>query len=238
MNASLTDFKLPRQEQHERVFLDDAIKKYKTRRLTAAGFIDTICRIYRAEGHRLNIPKPRQFYEYFGIPKSTFYRALIQLAETPEIGFNWEPIGGISIWWGKPAAASVEPAAASVEPQRFNQIPPLVRDDFEAFVRSGWKRIKGEEIRSFHRFVEKAADFQSWWEKFKARPISNTQSTNIVAEPLVTSKAESAVLELDASQQSTHIVAKPLVTPELAINSERMSADKFRQLRQLALSKK
>ena len=214
MNTSVTDFKLPSQGQHERVFLHDAIQKYKTRRLTAAGFIDTICRIYRAEGHRLNIRKPRQFYEYFGIPKSTFYRALIQLGQTPEIGFNWEPIGGISIWWEKPsAAASVEPAAASVEPvQRLNQIPPLLKGEFEAFVRSQWKKIQGEEILSFDRFMKKSKDFQTWWKKFKTRPITNDPSTNIVVEPPI--------------------------TPEAAISSERMSADKFRQLRQLALSKK
>ena len=177
--VSLTEFKLPSQGQHERVFLEDAIKKYKARLLTAAGYIYTLCRIYRAEGHRLNIPKPRQFYEYFGIPKSTFYRALIQLEKTENIKFSWQPIGGLSMWWGEPTA-SVEPAAASVEPQRFNQIPPLLRGDFEAFVRSQWKKMRGQEIRSFHTFVEKAANFKAWWQKFSSQPIH-------VIEPPMTS---------------------------------------------------
>jgi hypothetical protein len=345
MNASLTAFKLPSQGQHERVFLEDAIKKYKARLLTPAGYIDTICRIYRAEGHRLNIRKPRQFYEYFGIPKSTFYRALSQLEATPEIGFNWEPMGGISIWWQKPtaapepiaasvepaaapepiaasvepvaapepiaasvepvaapepAAASVEPVAASVEPvaasveptaapepiaasveptaapepvaasvepvaasvepvaasveptaapepiaasveptaapepvaasvepvaasvepvavsvepvaasepQRFNQIPPSLRSDFEAFVRSQWKKMRGQEIRSFHTFVEKAANFKAWWEKFSSQPI--------------------------------HAIEQPMTNiSKFADDDDRVSPEQFRQLRQLIASKK
>jgi hypothetical protein len=249
--VSLTDFKLPSQGQHERVFLQDAIKKYKTHLLTAAGYIDTICRIYRAEGHRLNIPRPRQFYEYFEIPKSTFYRALIQLEKNPEIGFHWEPAGGISIWWEKPAAASVEPAAASVEPvaasvepaaasvepvaasvepvaasvepvaasvepaaasvepapQRFNQIPADARKDFEHFVRSQWQKIRGEEIRSFHTFMNQATHFKKWWEKFNSQPKSNIQ-------PFISD----------------------IIQPKEAI-SEPLSAEKLRQLRQLITCK-
>ena len=200
--VSLTDFKLPSQGQHERVFLQDAIKKYKTHLLTAAGYIDTICRIYRAEGHRLNIPRPRQFYEYFEIPKSTFYRALIQLEKNPEIGFHWEPAGGISIWWEKPAAASVEPA-----PQRFNQIPADARKDFEHFVRSQWQKIRGEEIRSFHTFMNQATHFKKWWEKFNSQPKSNIQ-------PFISD----------------------IIQPKEAI-SEPLSAEKLRQLRQLITCK-
>jgi hypothetical protein len=205
--VSVPNFKLPRQEQHDRIFLQDAIDRYKNRLLTAAGYIYTIIKIYRQAGHRLNIPSPRSFYEYFQIPKSTFYRALIQLENTPGIQFQWEPIGGISMWWGgaveppaaaveppaaaveppaaaveppaaavEPPAAAVEPPAAAVEPpaaaepkyQRLNQLPADTKEKFEAFVRSQWRKLKGQEIRSFHRFVEKPGDFQDWWQKFQA----------------------------------------------------------------------
>ncbi|MEG4526848.1 hypothetical protein QUB61_29515, partial [Microcoleus sp. C2D2] len=101
MNKILPPLKLPRQEQHDRVFLQDAIARYKARLLTAAGYIYTIIKIYRQQGHRLNIPHPRSFYEHFQIPKSTFYRALIQLEKSENIQFCWEPIGGISMWWGE-----------------------------------------------------------------------------------------------------------------------------------------
>jgi hypothetical protein len=197
--VSVPNFKLPRQEQHDRIFLQDAIDRYKNRLLTAAGYIYTIIKIYRQAGHRLNIPSPRSFYEYFQIPKSTFYRALIQLENTPGIQFQWEPIGGISMWWGgveppavaveppavaveppavaveppavavEPPAVAVEPPAVAVEPeyQRLSQLPVDTRAKFETFVRSQWHKLKGQEIRSFHRFVEKPGDFQDWWQKFQ-----------------------------------------------------------------------
>jgi len=95
--VSVPNFKLARQEQHDRIFLQDAIDRYKNRLLTAAGYIYTIIKIYRQAGHRLNIPSPRSFYEYFQIPKSTFYRDLIQLENTPGIQFQWERFGGISM---------------------------------------------------------------------------------------------------------------------------------------------
>lgn len=175
--VSVPNFKLPRQEQHDRIFLQDAIDRYKNRLLTAAGYIYTIIKIYRQAGHRLNIPSPRSFYEYFQIPKSTFYRALIQLENTPGIQFQWEPFGSISMWWGgeEPPAVAVEPPAGAVEPpavaepkyQRLNQLPADTKEKFEAFVRSQWRKLKGQEIRSFHRFVERPGDFQDWWQKFR-----------------------------------------------------------------------
>jgi hypothetical protein len=166
-------FKLPRQEQHDRIFLEDAINRYKNRLLTAAGYIFTIVKIYRQQGHKLTIPKPRAFYEQFGIPKSTFYRALVQLEKADGIKFRWEPVGGISMWWGEePPTESSLAIAPEVELkcQRLNQLPGEVRTKFEAFVRSEWRKQKGQEIRSFHRFVEKPADFQNWWQKFQALP--------------------------------------------------------------------
>ncbi len=209
MNRIIAPFKPPRQEQHERVFIQDATNRYKARLLTAAGYIYSILRIYRQQGHKFNIPNPRSFYTHFGIPKSTFYRALIQLEKAEGIKFQWEPVGGISMWWG--TEPQVEP---QVEPQRWNQIPLSDRGDFEAFVRSQWRKLKNQEIRSFHRFVEKSTDFKAWWEKFRSQPISNPQFPIPNSEPV------------------TPIVFEP------PINSERISADRFRQLRQLIQSKK
>jgi hypothetical protein len=177
MAKILPAFKPPRQEQHDRVFLEDAISRYKNRLLTASGYIYTIVKIYRQQGHRLNIPNPRSFYEHFQIPKSTFYRALVNLERAEGIKFQWEPIGGISMWWGEENLAVAEPELAVAEPevaepkyQRLNQLPQDIRTKFEAFVRVEWRKAKGQEIRSFHRFMEKPADFQSWWQKFQACP--------------------------------------------------------------------
>lgn len=177
MNRIIPAFKPPRQEQHERVFLDDATKRYKARLLTASGYIYSIIRIYRQQGHRLNIPSPRSFYEHFEIPRSTFYRALIQLEKAEGIKFRWEPIGGISMWWGEEETPAATPPTEEFTPeppepkyQRLKQLPEDIRAKFEQFIRTEWRKSKGEEIRSFHRFVEKPADFQAWWQKFQAQP--------------------------------------------------------------------
>jgi hypothetical protein len=229
--VSVPNFKLPRQEQHDRIFLQDAIDRYKNRLLTAAGYIYTIIKIYRQAGHRLNIPSPRSFYEYFQIPKSTFYRALIQLENTPGIQFQWEPIGGISMWWGgeeppaaavEPPAAAVEPPAAAVEPpaaaepkyQRLNQLPADTKEKFEAFVRSQWRKLKGQEIRSFHRFVEKPGDFQDWWQKFRACPPPQAQKPAPITE------------------------VEPVIASKFATDADRPSPEQWRALRQLLASKK
>jgi hypothetical protein len=243
--VSVPNFKLPRQEQHDRIFLQDAIDRYKNRLLTAAGYIYTIIKIYRQAGHRLNIPSPRSFYEYFQIPKSTFYRALIQLENTPGIQFQWEPIGGISMWWGgeEPPAATVEPPVAAVEPpvatveppvatveppvatveppvaaepeyQRLNQLPADTKEKFEAFVRSQWRKLKGQEIRSFHRFVEKPGDFQDWWQKFRACPPPQAQKVAPITE------------------------VEPVIASKFATDADRPSPEQWRALRQLLASKK
>ncbi|MEG4203582.1 hypothetical protein QUA20_06600 [Microcoleus sp. Pol7_A1] len=241
--VSVPNFKLPRQEQHDRIFLQDAIDRYKNRLLTAAGYIYTIIKIYRQAGHRLNIPSPRSFYEYFQIPKSTFYRALIQLENTPGIQFQWEPIGGISMWWGgeeppaaaEPPAVAVEPPAAAeppavaVEPpaaaeppavaeakyQHLNQLPADTKEKFEAFVRSQWRKLKGQEIRSFHRFVEKPGDFQDWWQKFRACPPPQAQKPTPITE------------------------VEPVIASKFATDdADRPSPEQWRTLRQLLASKK
>ena len=206
MSRIIAPLKLPRQEQHDRIFLQDAINRYKNRLLTAAGYIYTIVKIYRQSGHRLNIPHPRSFYEYFQIPKSTFYRALIQLENAEEIGFRWEPMGGISMWWEGEPAPQPEPA-----PQRLNQLPVDTRSNFEQFVRSQWKNIRGEEIRSFPTFVEKAANFKAWWEKFRQsqQPVTHRSPNSI--EP---------------------------ATYKFAADDDRPSGEQIRQLRQLLASKK
>jgi hypothetical protein len=96
-------FKLPEQQQYHHISLEDAIRLYEHRLLTAAGFIYTITKIYSANGQKLNIREPREFYEYFNIPKSTFYRALSQLENSPELKFHWERVVGGSIWCGDEA---------------------------------------------------------------------------------------------------------------------------------------
>ena len=168
--VSVPNFKLACQEQHDRIFLQDAIDRYKNRLLTAAGYIYTIIKIYRQAGHRLNIPSPRSFYEYFQIPKSTFYRDPLQLQNTPGIQFQWERFGGTSMWWGgeEPPAVAVEPPAVEPKYQCLSQLPADIKAKFEAFVRSPWRKLEGKEIRSFHRFVERPGDFQDGWQKFQA----------------------------------------------------------------------
>ena len=90
--------KLPNPQQHERLFLDDAIARYKAKLKNAADFILDLVNIYRAKGQKLNLPSAKAFYEQFNIPKSTFYHALQRLKDTPDLGFHWEPTGGIALW--------------------------------------------------------------------------------------------------------------------------------------------
>lgn len=207
-------FKPPRQEQHERVFIEDATARYKARMITASGYIYSIVRIYRQQGHKFNIPSPRAFYEHFGIPKSTFYRALTQLEKAEGIKFRWEPIGGISMWWGEEEAPAITPPTEESTPeppepkyQRLKQLPEDIRARFEEFVRTEWRKSKGEEIRSFHRFVEKPADFQNWWQKFQAQPRPQ-------AAPMPVAEDESAI-------------AKSSIFTE---ESERISPEEFKLL--------
>ncbi|MEK0194210.1 hypothetical protein [Microcoleus anatoxicus] len=211
MPKIIAPFKPPRQEQHERIFLQDAINRYKARLTTASGFIYSLIRIYRQQGHKLNIPNPRSFYERFQIPKSTFYRALTQLEKAEGIDFHWDPQGGISMWWGgKEEASAVTPPTEEFTPepkyQRLKQLPESIRAKFEQFVRTEWRKAKGEEIRSFHRFVEKPADFQAWWQKFQSQP--QPQATLMPASEVEIAKSSIIFIE----------------------ESERISPDKFKAL--------
>jgi hypothetical protein len=174
-------FKLPNPQQHDRIYLEEAITRYSQRMISAKGFIYTILKIYRAKGQKLSIPRARDFYTYFAIPKTTFYRALSELENTPDLNFHWQPTGGIAMWYGareeEEEEEEEEEVAEKVEKQaakynRLKEIPAHIRTDFEKFVREQWRKIKGEEIRSFHRFLEKPADFQNWWQKFQNQGIS------------------------------------------------------------------
>jgi hypothetical protein len=70
----------------------------------------------------------------------------------------------------------------------------------------------GQEILWFHRFVQEAADFKAWWEKFNSQPKSNIQSPINAIEP---------------------------TTSKFATDDEdRVSPEQIRQLRQLLASKK
>jgi hypothetical protein len=157
--------KLPSPQQHQRVFLDDLIERYKLKLITAADYILSLVSIYRAKGQKLTIPSAKSFYEQFKIPKSTFYRALKRLESLP-LGFHWEPTGGICIW--REAEDTDIPPAPEKEPTytKLQDLPLTLRNQFEIFVKKEWQKLKGEKINSFHRFVENRKDFQNWWFKF------------------------------------------------------------------------
>jgi hypothetical protein len=176
--------KLPGVQQHERLFLDDVIRRYKLKLISAADYILSLTNIYRPKGQKLNLPTARSFYEQFGIPKSTFYRSLKRLENLPELGFRWEPTGGISIWCEETKNATI-PLVSEKEPTytQLKQLPSALRNEFEIFVKSEWRKIKGEEIRSFHRFVEKLADFQNWWAKFQKFQQHKTTAARPAAGP-------------------------------------------------------
>jgi hypothetical protein len=178
MNVTL---KLPSPQQHERLFLGDLTQRYKSRLISAADFILSLTNIYRPKGQKLNIPSAKNFYTQFGIPKSTFYRALKRLESFPELGFHWEPTGGISLWCEE-FQDPVTPVAAK-EPMytKLKELPKALRNEFEMFVKSEWRKIKGEEIRSFHRFLEKTADFQNWWANFQLQQRKTTAAAATTA---------------------------------------------------------
>ena len=121
------------------------------------------------------------------------------------------------MWWGgeEPPAAAVEPpAAAEPKYQRLNQLPADTKEKFEAFVRSQWRKLKGQEIRSFHRFVEKPGDFQDWWQKFRACPPPQAQKPAPITE------------------------VEPVIASKFATDADRPSPEQWRALRQLLASKK
>jgi len=108
------------------------------------------------------------------------------------------------MWWGgeeppavavEPPAVAVEPPAVAVEPpaavepkyQCLSQLPADIKAKFEVFVRSQWRKLKGQEIRSFHRLVERPGDFQDGWQKFQAcqqpqEPATTARESLFVAE--------------------------------------------------------
>lgn len=165
MNITL---KLPNPQQHERIFLDDLVERFKLKLISAADYILSLTNIYRPKGQKLNIPSAKAFYTQFGIAKSTFYRALKRLESLPELGFHWEPTGGISLWCGETQEVNT-PTPEQKEPTytKLNQLSKALRNEFEIFVKSEYRKTKGEELRSLHRYVEKSADFQNWWAKFQ-----------------------------------------------------------------------
>jgi hypothetical protein len=83
------------------------------------------------------------------------------------------------MWWGD---ETQEEAPKEPKYKRLNELPEPVRAEFEAFIRTEWRKIKREEIRSLHRFLEKSADFQNWWQKFQQKPAAEPQ-TDTKPEP-------------------------------------------------------
>jgi hypothetical protein len=191
MNIAL---KLPHPQQHQRVFLDDLIQRYKSRLISAADFILSLTSIYRAPGQKLNVPSAKAFYEQFGIAKSTFYRALKRLESLPELGFRWEPNGGISMWREiENTATSPSVASEKKEPTytKLQELPEALRNEFEEFVRREYQKTKGQRILSFHRFMKNQKDFQNWWAQFQQYkaaapapvPITAAEATATESEP-------------------------------------------------------
>lgn len=182
MNIAL---KFPNPQQHARLFLDDVIARYKAKLMSAAEYILNLLQIYRAKGQKLNLPSAKAFYEQFSIPKSTFYHALQRLKDTPDLGFNWEPTGGIALWLEVSEDTAAPSPTEKKEPTytKLNQLPAALRNEFEIFVKSEWRKIKGEEIRSFHRFVESQKDFCNWWAKFQQHKMAAPAPTPVTVEP-------------------------------------------------------
>lgn len=164
--------KLPNPQQHARLFLDDVVARYKARLMNAADYILNLVNIYRAKGQKLNLPSAKAFYEQFEIPKSTFYHALQRLKDTPDLGFNWEPTGGIAMWLEASEDVVAPSPVEKKEPKYANyrqlrDSDKALLNEFEIFVRNQWRKIKGQEIRSFSTFLEKASNFQYWWSEFQ-----------------------------------------------------------------------
>jgi hypothetical protein len=212
---TLPHFKLPGQQQHDRVSLEDAIRRYENGLLTATGYIYTITKIYRAKGHKLTIPKARDFYEYFKIPKSTFYRALTELENNPEVDFHWYESGGISMWWGD---ETQEEAPKETKYKRLNELPEPVRAEFEAFIRTEWRKIKREEIRSLHRFLEKSVDFQNWWQKFQQKPAATTTEPETETAE---AKTETAEAKTETAEAKTETAEAKTETAEAKTETKR-----------------
>lgn len=160
--------KLPNPQQHERIFLDDLIQRFKSKLISAADYILSLTNIYRPKGQKLNIPSAKAFYTQFGIAKSTFYRALKRLESLPELGFHWEPTGGISLWLGE-AQETPTPTPEEKKPAytKLKDLPKALQKEFESFVRSQYRKDKGQEIKYFHIFLKDSANFQNWWAKFQ-----------------------------------------------------------------------
>ncbi len=180
MNITL---KLPNPQQHQRVFLDDLILRYRSKLISAADYILGLTNIYRPKGQKLNIPSAKAFYTQFNIPKSTFYRATKRLQKLPELGFRWEPSGGISMWIETEGTASSNSAPEKEESKytRLKDLPKALRNEFESFVRGEWRKLRGEEIISFYRFLKDSADFQNWWDKFQNHQHKMTATTAVAA---------------------------------------------------------
>jgi hypothetical protein len=88
----------PKQGQHSRLTLDDAIAQYQNGLLTAAGLIYHAVKIYRQDGRKLRVKNVTAFCQRLKIHRSTFYKALIKL-EQAVVGFKWEPTDGLALWF-------------------------------------------------------------------------------------------------------------------------------------------
>ena len=103
-----------------------------------------------------------------------------------------------------------EEAPKEVKYKRLNELPELVRAEFEAFIRTEWRKIKREEIRSLHRFLEKPADFQNWWQKFQQHPAATTtepetEPAATTTEPETEPAATTTEAEIETAEAKTEI---------------------------------
>ena len=74
-------FPNPKNGQHSRLTLEEAIAQYDHGLLTAAGLLYHAVKIYRACGQPLRVNDVSEFYEKLTLPKRTFYRAKAELVK-------------------------------------------------------------------------------------------------------------------------------------------------------------
>lgn len=180
---NITTFSDPKATQFSQIDFQEAIALYQKGQLTAKGLIIQAVKIYRKVGQTLNISL-RWLRERLGVPRSTFYKALASLKREGEIEqISAVTVSGLRVPGGRcgeeqtvsPAAVDfaqnhppVEGLAACQSFADFKKLSPELRGKFEQFVRREWRRMRGQEIFSFHRFLSKAGDFAMWRDRFLA----------------------------------------------------------------------
>jgi len=96
-NSSVYSFPEPKANQHLRLTLDEIVDQYKKKLIKATTLVYYAVKIYRQDGHKLQIKDINAFCQRLGINRSTFYKAINNLEEA-DIGFHSSLQAGISLW--------------------------------------------------------------------------------------------------------------------------------------------